>query len=57
MLYVYVDDCDATFTRALEAGAIEVMAVADHPHGDRYGGVRDACGNEWWLVTHIGRKG
>lgn len=55
MLYVYVDDCDATYARALEAGAHPVLAPAVYPHGDRYGGVRDEGGNVWWLVTHVGR--
>ena len=54
MLYVYVPDCDRTFSRALAAGATEVSPPADYPHGDRYGGVVDSAGNTWWLVTHKG---
>ena len=53
-LYLYVDDCDARFQAALDAGASEVMKPANHPHGDRYGGVRDPSGNIWWVVTHQG---
>lgn len=56
MLYVYVDDCDATYENALRAGATTVLEPADYPHGDRYGGVKDSNGNIWWVVTHIGRK-
>ncbi len=52
-LYVYVADCDETYSRALAAGATSVLAPADYPHGDRYGGVRDSSGNIWWAVTHM----
>lgn len=54
-LYIYVDDCDATFAKGLELGATSVMEPADFPHGDRYGGIQDASGNTWWVVTHIGK--
>ena len=53
-LYVYVDDCDATYARALAAGATAVLEPRVYPHGDRYGGVKDASGNLWWIVTHVG---
>lgn len=52
MLYVYVPDTDDAHARALEHGATEVLPPTDYPHGDRYGGVKDVCGNVWWLVTH-----
>jgi PhnB protein len=52
-LYVYVDDCDAAYARALDAGAESLMAPADMFYGDRHGGVRDASGNSWWIATHI----
>ncbi len=53
-LYVYVDDCDARYQKAIELGATSVFAPMDFPHGDRYGGVQDFAGNVWWIVTHIG---
>jgi PhnB protein len=53
MLYVYVDDCDAAYARALAAGAQSLMAPADMFYGDRHGGVKDAFGNSWWIATHI----
>jgi uncharacterized glyoxalase superfamily protein PhnB len=53
MLYVYVDDVDATFQRALAAGGTSVQAPADHFYGDRSGGVKDPCGNVWYIATHI----
>jgi uncharacterized glyoxalase superfamily protein PhnB len=52
-LYVYVDDCDAVYDRALRAGGRSVMAVIDIPfNGERYGGVKDPMGNIWWIATH-----
>ena len=53
MLYVYVDDVDATYQRALAAGATQVQPVADQFYGDRSGGIKDPCGNLWWIATHI----
>jgi len=53
MLNVYVKDCDAVFTRALESGATEVQPLTDQFYGDRSGGVRDPWGNVWWISTHV----
>jgi PhnB protein len=53
MLYVYVDDVDATFQRALAAGGAQVQAPTDQFYGHRSGGVKDPCGNTWWIATHI----
>lgn len=53
-IYVYSEDCDATFRRAIEAGGSSVMDPTDMPHaGERYGGVRDPSGNIWWIATHV----
>jgi PhnB protein len=53
MFYLYVTDCDAVYRRALAAGAISISELADHPYGDRSGGVKDAFGNQWYIATHI----
>lgn len=53
MMYVYVDDADAAYSRAMANGAVSLMEPADQPHGDRYGMVRDSQGNEWCLVHKI----
>jgi len=50
-LFLYVDDVDARFQRALAAGATEVMPLAEQPYG-RSGGLRDPFGLVWWLSTH-----
>ena len=53
-IYLYVEDCDAFFQRALQAGAASVMQPTNMPHaGERYGGVKDPSGNLWWIATHI----
>jgi PhnB protein len=54
-LYVYVVDADATFQRALDAGAVSVEAVWDTPYGDRRGMVRDRWGNVWQVATRPAR--
>jgi uncharacterized glyoxalase superfamily protein PhnB len=51
-LYVYVEDADATYRRALEAGAVSLEAVWDTPYGDRRGMVKDPWGNVWQIATH-----
>lgn len=51
--FLYVDDVDAWYERAMAAGATSRGAPADQPYGDRVGGVADAFGNLWYLATHI----
>lgn len=51
--YLYVDDADAAMSRAIAAGAVEIMPVADKPYDDRQGGVRDAWGNLWWISQRL----
>ncbi len=53
MLNIYVEDCDATFQKALAAGAESVREPEDQFYGDRSGGVRDKWGNQYYLSTHI----
>ena len=51
--YLYLEDVDAAYEQALRAGGISIMEPADQFYGDRSGGIRDACGNSWWLATRI----
>src|SRR5229473_3222753 len=51
-LYLYVDDIDATYQRALKAGAVSLEEPQDLPYGDRRGMVQDPCGNIWQIATH-----
>jgi uncharacterized glyoxalase superfamily protein PhnB len=52
-LYVYVDDVDATYQRALAAGAAALEEPADMPYGDRRGMVRDQWGSTWQIASRI----
>ena len=53
MIHLYVDDCDATYERALAAGATSEREPTDQFYGDRSAGVRDSAGNLWWIATHV----
>jgi PhnB protein len=50
-LHYYVDNADATYARAIEAGAISTHAPVDQPYGDREAGVKDPFGNSWFIAT------
>lgn len=50
---IYVEDADAAYARAIEAGAQEVRPVADQFYGDRTGTFRDPFGHMWSVGTHI----
>ncbi len=50
-LYVYVDDVDGVFERAIRAGATSMEEPVDTPYGDRRGMVRDRWGNSWQMAT------
>jgi len=52
-LYVYLENVDFTFKRALEAGASSVQEPADQFYGDRTAGVKDPAGNYWWIAQHV----
>jgi PhnB protein len=49
----YVDDVDATFARAIEAGARQVEPVSTFMTGDRYGTVIDPFGHRWAIMTKV----
>ena len=51
-IYLYVNDADAVYKRALQAGATSMMEPADQFYGDRSAGVKDSSGNLWWIATH-----
>jgi PhnB protein len=50
-IYLYVEDVDAQFTRAIAAGAREIMAVTDQFDGDRRGTLADPFGHVWLLAS------
>ena len=50
---LYLPDAEATFARAVKAGATAVTEVTHLAFGDRVGRVRDPFGNLWWLQTRV----
>jgi len=52
-LYMWVPDVDATYARALQAGATSQSAPEDKPYGHRTAGVVDANGIVWWIGSPI----
>jgi PhnB protein len=52
-LYVYVEDADAVYARALQAGGTTLREPANQYYGDRNAGVTDPSGNSWWIATHV----
>ncbi len=49
--FLYVDQVDERFRRALDAGGTSIMPVTNQPYG-RSGGFKDPFGLIWWLSTH-----
>ncbi len=52
VIHLYVPDVDASFQRAVGAGAKVVQPLMDMFWGDRYGQVRDPFGHLWSIATH-----
>jgi PhnB protein len=52
-LYVYVDDADEIYQRALTAGAVSIEAPRDTPYGDRRAMVRDPFGNTFQIAHRL----
>jgi PhnB protein len=52
-IHLYVEDCDDTYSRALEAGGTSAREPTTEFYGDRMAGVDDPFGNQWWIATHV----
>ena len=52
-IHLYVEDVDARWTRAVDAGAKVVMPLENMFWGDRYGVLEDPFGHRWSLATHV----
>ena len=52
-IMLYVDDVDAVYKRAIDAGATSTMEVADQFYGDRSGGLKDPFGHKWHVAMHV----
>jgi PhnB protein len=55
-LHLYVEDVDAVYERAIQAGATSLMAPTDQEYGDRDAAVSDVGGNHWYIGTHKGAR-
>jgi uncharacterized glyoxalase superfamily protein PhnB len=51
-LHLYVEDADAAFNRAVDAGATVTMPLSDQFWGDRFGMLKDPFGHNWSIATH-----
>ncbi len=49
-LFIYVDNADERYKKAIAAGATALTEVADQPYG-RSGGITDPFGNSWWITS------
>jgi PhnB protein len=52
-VHIYVNDVDATYRRALEAGAVSVQEPVKKQDEDKRGGVKDSGGTTWWIATKV----
>ena len=52
-VHVYVADVDATWQRALEAGATSIQQPTKKDDADKRAGVQDAGGTTWWIATTV----
>lgn len=52
-LYIYVEDVDSVFERAVQAGAKALRPVEDRFYGDRSGQFEDPFGHRWDVATHV----
>ncbi len=53
-IYVYVEDVDDAYQRALAAGATSVTAPENKPYQERAAGIKDSFGNIWYIATYTG---
>lgn len=52
-VHIYVKDIDATYRRALDAGATSVQEPVKKDDADKRGGVKDDGGTTWWMATKV----
>ena len=53
-VYVYIEDVDQAYERALAAGATSIAPPEDKPYEERQFGVKDPSGNTWWVSRYTG---
>jgi PhnB protein len=53
MIYLYVEDVDGVYQRAVQAGATSIREPENQFYGDRSAGVTDPVGNYWGIATRV----
>ena len=53
-VHIYVSDVDASYRRALQAGAVSEQEPVQKDDADKRGGVKDSGGTTWWIATIVG---
>jgi PhnB protein len=53
MIYLYTEDCDDVYQKAIQAGGTSLREPTTEFYGDRSCGVQDFAGNQWWIATHV----
>ena len=54
--YLFVDDVDEIYNRAIENGAKSELKPMDMDYEDRQGGIVDPAGNYWWISKRLKEK-
>ncbi|MBI3859481.1 MAG: VOC family protein [Thaumarchaeota archaeon] len=52
-IHLYVNNVDGVYKQAVGVGAESLYEPVDQDYGDREAGVRDPCGNVWYIATHV----
>ena len=52
-LYMYTENVDELYRRAMDAGGTSLREPTNEFYGDRSAGVQDSQGNQWWMATHV----
>ncbi len=52
-MHVWVNNADEAYEVAMGLGATSIMKPNDRPHGDRMAGIKDPCGNVWWIASGL----
>lgn len=55
--YLFVEDVDKAYEKAVEQGAKTVFPPSDQDYGDRQAGIEDPFGNYWWISMRLEEKG
>lgn len=56
MIYLYMDDCDTYYNKAMAAGGVSLREPTNETYGDRSSGVKDMGGNQWWIAGPLNNE-